>query len=226
MLMKMDKIAVFLRENIYNWGSRRDDHGIAFIGSLPLETRQKIELIVHAGSGRQYKGANELWSEEVQPYVHEDEAGNKVSELTEARMAEEIRTPATEELMGKLGLREQVEVVAVTTEDPKANGDDVIRRIITARGEKLKNLLIIEAGNAPAGYTQLMAAIVLARELGIDPTEQYLAISDGVQIVQPDFYNALPERKRSRVQNGQTALNSFNGWLKTIADTNKFLTER
>jgi hypothetical protein len=219
-------IGVIFRENIYNWGGRRNDHGLAFLGSLPLETRQKIEMIIYAGTGRQYKGANELWSAEVQPYVQENEEGNKVSDLTEARMAEEIRAPKTDELFGRLGLREQVSVVPVIIEDPKASGDEVVRKIIEARGEQLRNLLIIESGNAPAGYTQLMAALILARELDVDPAEQYLGISDGVQIVQPDFYNALPEDKRSKVQNGQTALNSFNGWLRAIGATNQYFVER
>lgn len=219
-------IALIIRSNIHNWDMRRNARAASLLGSISTDARQNVELIIHAGGARQHRGDNELWQPEVQPYLSIDSEGRTISSLTEARVAEELRAPRSRELIGELGLRDQVEVGVVKVDDPKASGDTVVRSIIEAYGDKLKDLLIVEAGNAPAGYTQLAGALVLAKELGIDPTRQYLAVSDDVTIVQPDFYQALTPEEQSRVQNGATALNSLNGWLQTIVRVNQYMWDR
>ncbi|HEX4774380.1 MAG TPA: hypothetical protein VH234_02595 [Candidatus Saccharimonadales bacterium] len=219
-------IAIIRRSNIYNWDFRREVRAMAFLGSLSTQARGNVELFINAGSGRQYKGDNELWADEVRPFIMTDGEGKRVCSLTESLAAEKLRVPHLRELLSKLGLGEEVVVDPVKVEAPKASGDDVVWAIVERHGDRLKNLLIVEIGNAPAGYTQLDTAIIIAKEIGIDPTRQYVAVTDGVEIVQPDFFQALTIQERSRVQNGATALNSFNGWLQRIVKTNEFFVAR
>ena len=105
---------------------------------------------------------------------------------------------------------------AVEEKNPKASGDDVMRAVVKAHGQTLKDRLIVEIGNAPAGYTQLAGALVLAQELGIDPSEAICSSYHSVELVHPKHFGVLDLERRSRVQNAATALNSFNGGLELL----------
>lgn len=213
-------IVLIVRGNIQNWDGKRNSQARALLGALSPEARQKLKLVIHAGTGRQHEGANELWQPEVQSYLQTD-GDNVTSSLTEARVAAEIRAPRTRQLLGSVGLAHvKVDAVILPEQD---SGDNLMRAIIAAHGDVLRDSLIVEAGNPPAGYTQLMGGLILAKELGIDPRRQYVAMSEGVTIVLPDYYAALSEHERMEVQNGATAVNSFNGWLGAIVDVNRFM---
>jgi hypothetical protein len=212
-------IALIVRENIANWGGRRHDRHLALLGSMSRAALQGVEVIIYAGGGRIYNGL-ELWRPELQPYIYEEE-GKKLCSLTEATAAERIHIPRVKEILGALGVSENVEVGLASVDDKKASGEAVVKAIIEAYGDRLKNMLIIESGNAPAGFTQLESGLILANELGIDPTEQFLAVTDGVEIQHPDNFAALNLEERSKVQNAATALNSINGWLRNIVRVNE-----
>lgn len=217
-------IALVVRENIANWGARRHDRASAWLGGLSRPALSHVELVVYAGSGRQYKDA-ELWRPELQPYVTTGPDGTKTSSLTETSAARELHVPRVRSLLEDLGVGAKVEVDVVGVADPKASGDAVTGAIIGRHGDRLKDMLIVEAGNAPAGYTQLAAGLLLAKELGIEP-DQYLAITDGVEIQHPDHFKALDLENRSKVQNAATALNSLNGWLQAIVRVNEYMLAR
>lgn len=214
-------IVIIHRANIANWGARRQDVLLGLIGSMSLEAQSRITHVIHAGTERQYAGA-ELWRPEVRPYVNEDENGEEVCSLTEATAARLLFAPSTRALLDNNGMSDRVAVETVELEGAKTSGDDVVRRIAREHSSVLNSRLIIEVGNAPAGYTQLAAGLVLAEELGIDPAQQFLAVTDSVEIVHPDHFAALGPEGRSKVQNAKTALNSFNGWLQAIVRVNKF----
>jgi hypothetical protein len=217
-------VALVVRENIANWGARRHDKASAWLGSLSRKALSQVELVIYAGSGRQYKGA-ELWRPELEPFITLGPDDEKICSLTESTAAEQLHVPRMKALLGELGVSSKAEVHTVGVDDPKASGDAVTGAIAGRHGDRLKDMLIVEAGNAPAGYTQLSAALVLAQELGIEP-DQYLAITDGVEIQHPDHFNALDLPNRSKVQNAATALNSLNGWLQTIVRVNEHMLAR
>ncbi len=217
----VDGIVVIHRANIANWGARRQDVLLGLIGSMSLQAQSRITHVIHAGTERQYAGP-ELWRPEVRPYVEEDEGGKEICSLTEAAAARLLFAPNTRMLLENLGISDGVDVDTVELEGSKTSGDDVIRGIARKHASALEGSLIIEVGNAPAGYTQLAAGLVLAEELGIDPAQQFLAVTDGVEIVHPDHFAALGPEGRSKVQNAKTALNSLNGWLQAIVRVNKF----
>lgn len=219
-------IALLVRENIANWGTRRQDSVMSLLGSLSRAALDGVELVIYGGSGRTYSGPTELWRPEVRPFVTTDEQGTETCSLTEFTAAELVHAPETRAVLESLGLSERVKVAVVGHDDPKATGDAVIQTIGQTYGERLRNLLVVEVGNAPAGYTQLAAALILAREFGLDVTEQYLAISDSVNIVRPDYFQRLSTERKSKVQNAATALNSVNGWLQNIARVNQFMWDR
>lgn len=217
----VDGIVIIHRANIANWGARRQDVLRGLIGSMSLQAQSRITHVIHAGTERQYAGP-ELWRPEVRPYVEEDENGKEVCSLTEAAAAELLFAQNTRDLVAKLGMSDRVVVDTIGLKGPNTSGDDVMRGIASKHASVLKGSLIIEVGNAPAGYTQLAAGLVLAEELGIDPTQKFLAVTDGVEIVNPDHFAALSPEGKSRVQNAKTALNSLNGWLQAIVKVNQF----
>jgi hypothetical protein len=217
-------IALIVRENIANWGARRQDRLAALIGGMSERALSNLSIVIYAGSGRPYSTA-ELWRPELQPFVAEQDDGQKTSSLTESSVAQKIHTPQIKELLTKRNL-DNVTIDTVIVDNPKANGDEVVEAIAQKHGDRLRDLLIVEAGNAPAGYTQLAAAMILAKTLGIDPTTQYLAVTDGVELVRHDHYDALNLEGRSKVQNLATAINSFNGWLQAIARVNQYMLDR
>jgi hypothetical protein len=218
-------IAFIVRENVANWGARRHEKLTSFLGGLSVEALSNVTSIIYAGSGRPYTDA-ELWRPELKPYLARIQEDKKTPPLTEYLVAEVLHKPQTEELLKKLDLAQQVQVHAVEEKNPKASGDDVMRAVVKAHGQTLKDRLIVEIGNAPAGYTQLAGALVLAQELGIDPSEQYVAVTDSVELVHPKHFGVLDLERRSRVQNAATALNSFNGWLRAIVEVNTYMQAR
>lgn len=221
----VDGIFVYSRQNIANWGGRRHEQVLSFLGGISRQALGHVDAIAYAGSQRHY-GPGELWRPELQPHVSYDEEGKPTSSLTEATAGELIYAPDTRRVLGNLGLGDQVDVLTVAVTDPDAKGgDDVVRALIARYGERMQNKLIVEVGNAPAGYTQLEAGLLLVRELGIEP-EQFVAVTDSVDIVHPDHFAALDQAQKSRVQNAATGLNSLNGWLATVAHVNRYAQER
>jgi len=218
-------IAFIVRENIANWGARRHERLTSFLGNLPVKALNNVTSIIYAGSGRPYSGA-ELWRPELQPYVTTTQDDKNTCSLTEYSAATTLHAPQTQELLEKLDLTQHAQVHTVGAENPKASGDDVMRAVVEAHGQSLQDKLIVEIGNAPAGYTQLAGALVLAQELGIDPAEQFVAVTDSVELVHPKHFGVLDLERRSRVQNAATALNSINGWLKAIVEVNKYMLTR
>lgn len=212
-------ITIINRGNIANWQARRQQSTLALLGGLPSSVLDKVHSVVYAGSGRRYSGA-ELWRPEISSFDIEEVGDKKVSVLSEAGGAEKIYGPQTIALLQKLGLTDTKVLFADAGEGAK--GDDVMRAAISQSDEGLRDRLIIEVGNAPAGYVQLAGGLVLAQELGISP-DQFITISDGVEIVRRDHFTALGLEGSSKVQNVGTALNSLNGWLQTIAAVNRHL---
>lgn len=219
-----DGIAVILRENIANWGERRQQRLLTLLGSMSRRSVNALSAVIYGGGDRVYKG-DELWRPDYQPYVFEED-GNKTSSITEARAAELFHMPRTRAILEKLGVGGRVRVDGVRVADVRASGDAVTEAIVQNFEDELKDKLIIEIGNAPAGYTQLAGGLVLARMLDLDHERQFLAITDGVEIVHPDHFASLDLEGKSKVQNAKTALNSFNGWLQSIARVNDFLITR
>lgn len=229
-LFGTDGMMMIVRKNVANWGARRQDLLMNTLGRLPEELLPKVELIVYAGADRTFNGAGELWRPEVRPFVRSEEVDGKTTELTdltEATSAELIDVPETEALLAARGLSEAVQVKALAVHrtpgaEKPATGVDVVRAIGENFGDRMRNLLVVEMGNAPAGYTQLQAAANWVEDFGLQP-DQYLAMSDGTTIVHPDHFDALDASRKSRVQNAATALNSFNGWLSSVAQVNRLL---
>lgn len=217
-------IALLVRENIANWGARRHDRLTSLVAGMSQKALASVELVIYAGSGRQYRGA-ELWRPEVQPYVTLNDEDQKVTDLTESSAARRIHEPRTAKFLQDIGL-ESVDLHVVEVESPKATGDEVMNAVAAQHGDQLKNLLLVESGNAPAGYTQLAGALVLARETHIDPSEQYLAVTDSVEIAQPNRFAALDLEAKSKLQNAATALNSINGWMSAISRVNEYYAAR
>ncbi len=218
-------ITIILRENIANWGERRQNQLTALLGGLSIKALSNVRQVIYGGSGRVYSG-DELWRPQFKPYTFETENNEgktkKTSIITEHLAASLFHAPRTRRALTGLGINDNVEVDVVGLHDT-VSGDDVMRAIAAKHGHKFKDSLVIEIGNAPAGYTQLAGALVLAKELRIDPSRQYVAITDGVEIVKPAYFSNLTIEEKSRVQNGATALNSINGWLKAIIDTKKYI---
>lgn len=223
-------ILMVIRGAIDNWNATKFEGAVTTLGTLPESVRRNIAGIALVGSRRTLKGPTELWRSELQPHVTETEDG-PVTDLTEASVAREVRGPALRTVLDKLGLGEQVPVVTLETADQPngkpATGDEVMRTFGWVFEDTIKDRLVIEFGNAPAGYIQLAGGLLLAKEFGIDPTEQFLAIAPNrVDMVRTDFFDSLTPEQKSKRQNAATALNSFNGWQQKITEVNQYLLDR
>lgn len=222
-------IVVVSRENIANWAARRHVGVMGLLGAMSNKALSNVKHIVYAGSGRQY-GEAELWRPELQEYVTQTPDGKLTSNLTEAKAAE-LHAAETRDWLNRLALNTPVHSVGApnTAEGRPAIGDDVMRSVIGEIGpDTLRDSLIIEVGNAPAGYTQLVAALVLAQELGpdFDPTRQWVGVSDAITVINPTRYNALTIAQKSEFQNAATALNPINGSLDAVVKVNRYMNER
>jgi hypothetical protein len=218
-------IAIIVRENIANWGARRHDRLISLIGGMSSRALGNVEHVIYAGGGRVY-GERELWRPDLRAFQAKMRQQKKSPVITESIAARKIHAPITRDFLASLGLRDRVKVSAVAVDNPKATGNEVIGAAAEKHGAHLGGMVIVEVGNAPAGYTQLQGAMVLANELALDPTDQYLAVTDGVELVQKERFSQLNLEAASKVQNVATALNSLNGWLKAVSDVNAYMSAR
>lgn len=224
-------ITFLVRGNIANWHWRRQLELTKLLGGLPVAVLQNVHSIVYAGSGRPLKGPTELWRPEIAEFgTHEvpkaDGGGvEEVSNLTEKSANEKFYAPRTRELLGRMSVLDKEIPVVTTGLDLPVSGDDVTRSVIATVDKGITGRLIVEVGNAPAGYTQLSSGLILAKELGIEPS-QFVAVSDGVKLARKDYFEKLSPAEKSRVQNVVTAWNSINGWLSAIVAINTYMLEK
>ncbi len=225
-------ITFIVRSGIANWHWRRQRELTKLLGGLPVNVLNNVHSIVYAGGGRPLKGPTELWRPEIAKFgTHEiptdDGQGvQEVSRLTEKSAGEELYAPQTRELLGRMSvLDREIPVMATGIDDPKASGDNVTRKIIADVDEGIKDRIIVEVGNAPAGWALINSGLIFAKELGIEPG-QYVAVSDGVRLARKDYFESLTPAEKSRVQNIVTAWNSINGWLNSIVSVNAHMLER
>jgi hypothetical protein len=219
-------VVIIKQGNIANWSGHRQQGVVELLGGLSARARGNVTNIFYAASARGYKGPTELWRPEVRPHVRTEEVDGKqveITNLTEATAAEQIHMPQTRQILGALGMDALLDLVSVET----TKGEDVVNALIEQHGDTMRDKVVVAVGNAPAGYTQLGLGLELARQLpGFDPTEQFVAMTNEVQVVPPRIFNLLSPAEKSRVQNGATGLNSINGWLSTIVNVNQYMADR
>lgn len=206
-------LVILLREPIANWGDKRHAKMMSIIGGMSSKIQHSLLGIVHAGSGRVF-GPTEMWRPEYAALE---------GPVTESRAASDVHIPRTRDFLRDLGLDPTIARDVVALEDPKAKGDDLIRRVVELHGNLMRNAIVLEIGNAPAGYIQIMGSLTLAEAMpGFDPNVQSVMTHESVDIVSPRAFNALSAYERSRVQNAGTGLNSLNGILSAIVATNVY----
>jgi hypothetical protein len=213
-------LVVVFRVNIFNWSERRKAEELAIIGGMSREVQGAIQAIVVGGGGRPL-GANEVWRPELRSLRR------RGINLTEASIAEHLYVPEVRKYVKRLGLSPDLVKPAVRVDAPKVIGDDVMRRIVEEHTDAMRDSLVLEIGNAPAGYIQLAGGLVVANEIPeFDPSIQFLASAPGVRIVSPRAYNAMNRRQQTHVQNAATGVNSFNGYQSAIVAVNRYELER
>jgi hypothetical protein len=223
-------ILLYVRGGIHNWEMIRIENLVTTIGILSTATRQKVRGVALGGSDvRIFKGDTELWQPEVAEFVIPPEPGKEkkgpTSNLTEAGAFREVYDPKVKKLLTDLGLSETVEVKTLAV--PSESGSDVMRAIGQAYAKEIGKLLVVGVGNSPAGYQQMADGLLLAKEFGVDPFTQFVAVSPNrVDVVQPDVFKKLSLQDKSRRQNGATALNAFNGWQRAITQVNSYAHDR
>jgi hypothetical protein len=210
-------LVILMREPIANWGDKRHAKMMSIIGGMSSKMQHSLLGIVHAGSGRVF-GATEMWRPEY---------ASLEGPVTEARAASDVHIPRTRDFLQDLGLDPSIAKDVVALEGTKVSGDDLIRRVVELHGDIMRNAIVLEIGNAPAGYIQVMGSLTLAEAMpGFDPNVQSVMTHESVDVVSPRAFNALSAYERSRVQNAGTGLNSLNGMLSAIVATNVYQLRR
>jgi hypothetical protein len=153
-----DGVVLLHRGAIANWAAKRQEVMLELLTGMPESVLQSVRAVIYAGSNqRHYYGPTELWRPETRPFVTgTDEKKNETSSLTEAGAAKEFYVGTTEHILGQLGVDGAiVDLIPVESK----SGDDVMQNVIERHGALLRDSLVIEVGNAPAGYIQMNGTV-------------------------------------------------------------------